>query len=78
MTDKQLDSQLLLALQCCEPTEYRERNCPNCPLYGKENCHSSLCNMCMEYIIHAKSKSERFARGVDAVCDAVNYLHTLY
>lgn len=72
------DQDLLYALECCKPSELYDRDCFSCPLSGWDDCHSTLCDEASNFILECKAKSERFARGVDVVVDAVNNLHALY
>ena len=72
------DRELMTALQCCSPATVSDRNCASCPFFRFKNCHTKLCEYLIDYIVREQGKTERFARGVDSVIDAINNLHSLY
>lgn len=74
MTEKDL----MFAFQCCAPSNKHDRDCYICPFSNSTDCHAELCASAISYIMHEQGKTERFARGVDSVVDAVNNLHSLY
>lgn len=69
---------VMLALECCAPTDKAQKDCYSCPLNNSTDCHSELCNEAIAYIVREQGKVERLARGVDAISDAVNNLHALF
>lgn len=70
--------ELMYAFQCCSPSDKFERDCGNCPFSNSTNCHTELCESAIDFILHEQGKYERFSRGVDAITDAVNNLHSFW
>lgn len=69
------DRELMLALQCCAPRNKNDRNCWDCPFYNNPDCHTSLCENVIDYILKEQGKNERYHADVEHAYAVLTALH---
>ena len=64
--------EIIYILQCCSANEKYDRGCSQCPLRGNRYCHTELCEILVQYVMHEQGKSERMTTEIENLRQAVS------
>ena len=62
---------VMLALECCGPAAFIDKDCARCPLNGMDDCHATLCTSAIDCIMRERCEVERYTTEINRVCDAL-------